>query len=290
MIRSVDRSDKLLDPRAIHIYTDGSCYGNPGGESGCAAIVHFPEHLDRPDEQIVDFGCAESSINRMELLPCIEALRWVFNRAPWKDVTRVLIVTDSQYVTNNVRRAPYWKQQGWKNQSGETKFNEDLWDHLLKCIAKVSRKGLRIDFVWEKGKKTYITKQIHNAAQAAAKRGGFDEDIGYRPGSVSRSMVKGGIAERFPASGQVVIIRPYVKKIMHKGENRISFNVFDEVTQGYANKFFAFCPPLLGAELHNGNGHRVRFNSDPKYPQLLERIEGIQLPKPQRKRRQVAAP
>jgi ribonuclease HI len=290
MIRSVDRSDKLLDPRAIHIYTDGSCYGNPGGESGCAAIVHFPEHLDRPDEQIVDFGCAESSINRMELLPCIEALRWVFNRAPWKDVTRVLIVTDSQYVTNNVRRAPYWKRQGWKNQSGETKFNEDLWDDLLKCIAKVSKKGLRVDFVWEKGKKTSITKQIHNAAQTAAKRGGCDEDIGYRPGSVSRSVVKGGVAERYPAAGQVAVIRPYVKKIMHKGENRISFNVFDEETQSYSNKFFAFCPPLLGAELHNGNVHRVRFNSDPKYPQILERIEGIQLPKPQRQKQHVAPP
>lgn len=290
MIRSLEGSDKLLDPRAIHIYTDGSCYKNPGGESGCAAIVHFPEHLDRPDEQIVDFGCAESSINRMEVSPCIEALRWVFNRAPWRDVTRVLIVTDSQYVTENLRRAPHWKKQGWKNLSGETKANEDLWDDLLKCIAKVSRKGIRVDFVWEKGKKTSITKQIHNAAQTAAKRGGFDEDIGYRPGSVSRSMVKGGVAERFPAAGQVVVIRPYVKKIMHKGENRISFNVFDEVTQSYSNKFFAFCPPLLGAELHTGNGHRVRFNSDPKYPQFLERIDGIQLPKPLRKKRHVVAP
>jgi hypothetical protein len=80
----------VLDPRAIHIYADGSCYENPGGDSGCAAIVRFPEHLDRSDEQIVDFGWGESSINRMELLPCIEALRWVVNHAPRDDVTRVL--------------------------------------------------------------------------------------------------------------------------------------------------------------------------------------------------------
>jgi hypothetical protein len=52
------------DPRAIHISTDGSCYKNPGGRSGCAAIVHYPDHLDREDEQIVDFGCEESSNNR----------------------------------------------------------------------------------------------------------------------------------------------------------------------------------------------------------------------------------
>jgi ribonuclease HI len=31
----------VLDPKAIHIYTDGSCYKNPGGDSGCAAIVHY---------------------------------------------------------------------------------------------------------------------------------------------------------------------------------------------------------------------------------------------------------
>jgi ribonuclease HI len=85
----------VLDPRAIHIYTDGSCYRNPGGESGCAAIVRFPD--GRPDEQIVDFGCNESSINRMELMACIEALRWVCTNAPWEGVARVLIVTDSQY-------------------------------------------------------------------------------------------------------------------------------------------------------------------------------------------------
>ena len=32
-----------LDPRAIHIFTDGSCYKNPGGKSGCAAVVHYPD-------------------------------------------------------------------------------------------------------------------------------------------------------------------------------------------------------------------------------------------------------
>lgn len=280
----------MLDPKAIHIYTDGSCYKNPGGNSGCAAVVRFPEHLDRLDEQIVDFGCDESSIGRMELLPCIEALRWVVQNAPWDSVNRVIIVTDSRYVTDNVKRAPYWKRQGWKNLSGETKFNEDLWDGLLKGIAKAAKVGIRTDFVWEAGKKAPMTKQIHHAAQVAAKRGGIDKDAGYRPGSVSRSMVKGGVAERFPAAGQVSVIRPYVKKSLNKGEDRISFNVFDEPTQTYQNKYFAFATALLSAELHRGNGHRVRFNEEPKYPQLLERLEGVELPKMQRKKPQTTLP
>ncbi len=86
------------DHRAIHISTDGSCYKNPGGRSGCAAIVHYPDHLDREDEQIVDFGSEESSNQRMELLACIRVLKWIRENRPWQDVTRVQIVTDSQYV------------------------------------------------------------------------------------------------------------------------------------------------------------------------------------------------
>ena len=69
-----------LDPRAIHIYTDGPCYRNPGGDS--AAIVHFPEDLGLPDEQIVNFGCGESSTNRMELLACVKALRPSLENTP----------------------------------------------------------------------------------------------------------------------------------------------------------------------------------------------------------------
>src|SRR5690348_6923604 len=249
----------MLDPHAIHIYTDGSCYKNPGGNSGCAAIVHFPESLNRPDEQVVDFGCTESNINRMELLACIKSFEWVRCNQPWPNVTRVLLVTDSQYITDNIVRAPAWKVRGWRNIHGEWKANDDLWDKLLKLRMKA---GIRVDFIWQEGKKAELAKQVDRAAKSAAKRGGIDVDRDYRPGSVSRSMVRGGTAQRFPAAGQISVVRPYVKKIMHEGHNRISFNIFDEVTQTYANKFYAFADPFLSAELHKGNGHRVRFNSD----------------------------
>jgi ribonuclease HI len=275
----------VLDPRAIHIYTDGSCYQNPGGESGCAAIVRFPEAIALPDDQIVDFGCDESSINRMELMACIEALRWCCSNGPWDSVTRVLIVTDSQYVSENILRAQGWKRYGWRNAHGEWKFNSDLWDKLLKLRIKASKVGIRTDFVWHKGKKTELGKKVDQAAKAAAKRGGINTDTGYKPGSVSRSMVAGGVAERFPASGQFLVIRPYVKKVMHRRDNRISFNVFDEATGTYAHKYYAFADPVLSVELHNGNGHRVQFNADPKFPQILERIEAVELPKAIRKRR-----
>ncbi len=274
----------LLDPRAIHIYTDGSCYGNPGGSSGCAGIVHYPEHLARDDEQIVDFGCAESSNNRMELMACVKALSWIRENGPWADVTRVQIITDSIYVSENVTfRARAWKKNQWRNRHGEPKANHDLWDTLLKLRPKV---GVRVDFGYHKGKTSEITNRVHKAAQEAAVRGGFDVDVGYRPGGVSRSMVEGRApALRYPADGQMIVVRPYVKKVMYRGELRISFNVFDEAEQTYEGKFFAFAEKDLGAELHLGNGHRVRFNHDLNYPVITERVEAVLLPKPPRRRR-----
>ncbi len=278
----------LLDPRAIHIHTDGSCYKNPGGESGCAAIVHYPDHLGREDERIVDFGCGESSNNRMELMACVKSLKWVRENMPWDDVVRVLIITDSTYVTENVDRASEWKKKDWRNRYGQPMANDDLWDELLKARTKT---GIRVDFIWEPGKKSVIAKEVDKIAKAAAQRGGIDVDRGYRPGGVSRSMVGGGAAAQpFPASGQVVVVRPYVKKVMFRSEYRISFHIFDEAAQTYADKFFAFAGPLLTAELHMGNGHRVRFNSDPKYPQIVERIESVTLPRPPSRKKKSAQP
>jgi ribonuclease HI len=126
----------VLDQRAIQIHTDGSCYKNPGGLSGCAAIVVFPDHLGLPNDQIVDFGCGESSNNRMKLMACVKALSWALENAPWPDANRIYIVTDSQYLVNGHASAPYWKKSGWRNKSGEPTANEDLWDKILKSIVK----------------------------------------------------------------------------------------------------------------------------------------------------------
>jgi ribonuclease HI len=186
------------DPRAIHISTDGSCYKNPGGRSGCAAIVHYPDHLDREDEQIVDFGCEESSNSRMELLACIRVLKWIRESGPWESVTRVQVFTDSQYVKDSIIRARGWKKNDWRNRHGEPKENADLWNQLISAHSKA---GITVHFEWTLGKKSPVLKRVDKAAKAAAARGGPDVDRGYKPGTIARSMVQGA-ATRFPARGQ----------------------------------------------------------------------------------------
>lgn len=280
----------MIDPRALQIHPDGSCYMQQNRISGCAAWVVFPDHLGLPEFQIVYFGCEESSNNRMELMGCLKGLRWALDNQPWEGVTCICVVTDSRYLAENHSRARYWKQNGWRNRFGEPIANEDLWDDLLKCIAKLSKVGLRVQFQWQKGKKTPLGKTVDEAAKAAARRGELRQDFGYKPGSCSRSMVPSGDAAiRFQAAGQTVVIRPYRKKPYRAREERVSFHLFDECTKGYTGKFFAYAEPSLALILHKGNGYRVRFNADPNFPQILERIEDVPLPKPLRRKKSQSA-
>jgi len=269
-----------LDPRAIQIYTDGSCYKNPGGRSGCAAVVHYPDHLQREDEQIVDFGCEESSNNRMELLACICALKWVRQNGPWTGVTRVQVFTDSRYVKDNLFRAREWKKNDWRNRHGEPRENPDLWKQLLSAHAK---SGITITFEWMLGKKSPILKAVDKAAKSAVDHFRTDADHGYKPGTVARSMVKGA-ATRFPAAGQVIVIRPYRKNHISREEEKIRFDTYSEETGTFLESFYAFTTPVLAAELHRQNGYRVRFNDSPGYPQILEVLEAFLLPKAAPKR------
>jgi ribonuclease HI len=266
-----------FDPRAIQIHTDGSAYRNPGHVSGCAVIVQYPEHLNREDEIIVDYGCPRSTNQRMELRACIDGLHWVRENRPWEGVTCVLVVTDAEYVRRFTNLAQVWKRHGWRGADGQSILNRDLWDELLKARAKA---GIRVEFVWEEGKTTDIGKRVHRAARAAAERGGPNIDWGYKPGAVCRSMVRGGVAIRYPASGQVAVIRPYAKKPISKYEERISFNVFNEVTQTYESKFYADTTCMMAFDLHRWRGWKVRFNAEPKYPQIVALIGEVPLPKP----------
>ena len=79
-------------------------------------------------------------------------------------MTCVVIVTDSYYVVENLPRAHQWKKQKWRNRHGEPKFNDDLWNRLLKLKPKIR---VRVDFIWEKGKKSEITRLVDKAAKSA---------------------------------------------------------------------------------------------------------------------------
>jgi hypothetical protein len=187
----------------------------------------------------------------------------------------VLVVTDSQYVKNFIGLAPEWKRRGWCNRDGQPILNSDLWDELLKARAKA---GIRVDFVWVEGKTSEIANRVDKLSKVAAKRGGFDKDFGYKPGVVRRSKVKGGKTLQFPANGQEIVIWPYVKKPIGKNVERVSFNVFREATSTFESKYYAFATSSMSFELHSWRCWRVKFNFEPKHPQILTLIEEVIAP------------
>jgi hypothetical protein len=60
------------------------------------------------------------------------------------------------------------------------------------------------------------------------------------------------------------------KNFMNTGEEKLRFDTLSEDGLSYIACYYAFATPERAAELHRQHGYRVRFNKDPKYPQILD--------------------
>ena len=125
-----------LNPSAVHIYKDGSCYAIPVEVPACCN-----SSISRTSRSRRRTGCfcrcSEGSNNRMELLACIRALQWIRSNDPWPGVSRVQILTDSRDVTDNITRPQRWRKNDWRNQHGEPRENWVLWKKFLSNYHKV---------------------------------------------------------------------------------------------------------------------------------------------------------
>lgn len=251
------------DPHALKLYVDGSALENPGGPGGAAGIVEFPEHLSRGNEVIFEEGYVETTNNRMELRACIGALEYV-RRAPSSlGISRVLIVTDSLYVNDNHRRAPYWKKNKWKNLDGKPVENSDLWNEFLLLRPKVR---LITEVQWIKGKSTPLLKEVDRRAKAAAKHP-IHIDRGFRGGKVSRSKTQSRDASSlFQARGQENAINIYRKKMVGRTQEKVYFDLLSEVGDEFVAKYYAYSTPEIANELHRGHCYKVRFGDNSRHP------------------------
>jgi ribonuclease HI len=111
-------------PRAIHIYTDGACSGNPG-PAGIGVVLQYGPHRKEISRSI---GTATNNIAELEAVRV--GLLAVKNRA-----LPVVIHTDSQYVLGVLAR-------GWKAEQ-----NQGLVDE----IRDLSRQFGSLQFVKVKG-------------------------------------------------------------------------------------------------------------------------------------------
>jgi ribonuclease HI len=261
------------DPHAVQISVDGSCYPNEGRKSGYAGVLVYPG--DSIEHQIVFEGFKESTINRMELSAAIAAIEWVRAQGIGRQYSRVQIFSDSQYVVNGQASAPFWQRAKWRTAAGRPIDNWELWKTFLSARSKA---GIRIDICKVQNKSTVLLKFVDKLAKAAAK-GHHRVDRGFVVGKIGRAKIKGS-PTMFPAANQVLVIRIVGSKTVGPTrENRFVFEVFDEIACTYVSKHFAYCTPTTGAHLHRQRGFRVRMNDDTHYPQILEVVEELPLPK-----------
>jgi len=121
----------------VEIYTDGSCWPNPGGFGGWAAIVRMPSG----EETELSGGADVTTNNRMELMAVICALESLSSKTSFSSPLSVVVYSDSKYVVN-----PIHGQKVAKWAAQEKRINRDLWERLkLACVA------LKVRALWVQG-------------------------------------------------------------------------------------------------------------------------------------------
>jgi len=89
--------------KAVTIYTDGACSGNPG-PGGWGAVLIYGKH-----RRELSGGKAQTTNNRMELTAVIAALETL------KEPCIVELYSDSKYVVDALQKgwAREWRARGW---------------------------------------------------------------------------------------------------------------------------------------------------------------------------------
>lgn len=114
--------------KLIHVWTDGSCYPNPG-PGGWACIIDFKPGVDRASRHSGHLPDATNNI--AEMTAVTEALTKI------PKGSSVVIHCDSEYVINGATKwMPGWLRRGWRKADGAPVLNQDEWKALMRAIAR----------------------------------------------------------------------------------------------------------------------------------------------------------
>lgn len=106
----------------IHLFTDGSCYPNPGPGGWAYILRHLPTNLSKEDSGY----SADTTNNRMEMLAVIQGIYRL------KKPCKVHIFSDSEYVCKGINK---WRI-GWRKKRFSTIKNPDMWEQLDNLLNK----------------------------------------------------------------------------------------------------------------------------------------------------------
>lgn len=122
--------------KAVSIYTDGACSGNPG-PGGWAAILRYGDR-----EKVLSGGEENTTNNRMELTAAIRGLKAL------REPCEVHLYSDSRYLVDALEKgwARGWQSRGWMRTKKEPAKNPELWKELMELLDRH-----RVELHWVKG-------------------------------------------------------------------------------------------------------------------------------------------
>ncbi|MBL7934863.1 MAG: ribonuclease HI [Bacteroidia bacterium] len=118
------------------IYTDGSCHTQQCVGAWAAVVLI--------DEQKIVLSGKENNTthNRMEILAVINAIKYI--QIHFKSVTKIKVVSDSQYVIGLVGRQSKFESSDFTTKAGNDIRNIDLVKELLKLISLFNLEFVKI--------------------------------------------------------------------------------------------------------------------------------------------------
>ena len=151
--------------KQIHIYTDGSCLGNPG-PGGYGVVMTYKKHRKE-----LSGGFVLTTNNRMELLAPILALESL------KEQCNIILTSDSQYMRQGITQWIHgWKKKNWMTSNKTPVKNVDLWKRL-----DAASQMHNIDWQWVKGHSGHPeNERCDDLARTAAEASPTDIDEGYQ--------------------------------------------------------------------------------------------------------------
>ena len=261
----------IPDEDALNIYTDGSSHPNKQRAAGVGVrFVWINESGDEETENYAPIGWQKATVDEMEIEACTVALKEA--RRLFKVMSRfkrVLIFSDSMYVTDNfVRAMKVWPNRAWRGANGIPVENIELWKRLRK---EVNTCPIRVNVEWVKGHKS----NVHN--RAADKLAKQSASMPFnRPLSISETTRKWSDRKTrrgcIRVAGQEIKIRIISREYKkHAKVYEYRYGVIDPADNSYMDVDFV----RYGLGLSRNKCLLVRLNLDPSNPTIVELIEEL---------------
>ncbi len=269
----------MLDPHALKIYTDGSCYSIPHRVGGFGFAIEYPDHLGKETKEVSGNSYKGSSISEMELRCCVDALKYVFFNEDRNLFTRIQICSDSSYVIHGYKSAVnFWSKNGWLKKDGNPVEYEELWKDLIREIKRIQK---RVDF--EKVK-AHSGNTNNDKADKMAKRSARSNVKAVNNNQNKNKIVRFKDFNKFKfVKGSVKMLgqRLRVKIIIssyYKNHNLFKYR-FQIISK--KSKFFGFVDEIYSKEVLRPNHYYLvilgKDNSRPTFSKVIREIERTNL-------------